>query len=93
MSKEILVACADKNVKKVLIDVRALEGRLSITNTYHLADKQFPKMRDRSVITHNALVDLKEFKDSYKFLEIVAANRGYMFRIFLDTDQAMVWLK
>ncbi len=93
ISKEILVACVEKKVKKVLIDVRTLEGRLSITNTYHLADKQFLKMRDYSVISHTALVDLKEFEDSYKFLEIVAANRGYMFRIFSESDQAIAWLK
>ena len=93
MSKDILMACVEKKVKKVLVDVRALKGRLSITNTYHLADEQFPKMRDRSVITHNAIVDLKEFKNSYKFLELVAQNRGYMLRIFSDPEQAMAWLK
>lgn len=93
ISKDVLVACVEKKVKKVLIDVRALKGRLSITNTYHLADKKFPEMRDRSVITHNAIVDLKEFEDSYKFLELVAQNRGYILRIFSDPDQAMTWLK
>ena len=93
MSKDIQVACVENKVKKVLIDVRGLEGRLNMTNQYRLVANEFPKMRNRSVITHNAIVDLKEFKDSYKFLELVAHNRGYLLRIFSDPEQAITWLK
>ncbi|MBW1743590.1 MAG: hypothetical protein JRJ47_09215 [Deltaproteobacteria bacterium] len=76
MSKDILAACREKKVTKALIDVRGLEGRLRMIEAYQIPDKHFPKMRDRSVITRAALVDLKEFEDSYKFFEQVAVNRG-----------------
>lgn len=92
-SKDILTACAEKKVKKVLLDVRALEGRLSIVEKYEIPSQHFPRMRDRSVITHMTIVDLKEFRDGNEFFENVAVNRGFMLRIFSDPDQAMAWLK
>ena len=93
MSQDILAACVEKDLKKVLIDVLALEGRLSVMNAYEIPTKHFPKMRDRSVITHCAIVDLKEFEDRYKFFENVAVNQGFMLRVFSDTDEAIAWLK
>jgi hypothetical protein len=93
MSQDILAACVEKDLKKVLIDVLALEGRLSTTNAYEIPTKHFPKMRDPSVITHCAIVDLKEFEDSYRFFENVAVNRGFWLRILSDTDEAIAWLK
>ncbi len=93
MSKDILAACVEKGLKKVLIDVLALEGRLSAMSAYEIPAKHFPQMRDRSVITHCAIVDLMEFEDRDKFFENVAANRGLMLRIFSDTDEAIAWLK
>ncbi len=93
MSQDILKACLEKNVKKVMIDVLALEGRLSVSDAFEVTDKYFPKIRNRSVITHCALVDQKEFEPSYKFFENLAVNRGFLLRIFSDTDEAITWLK
>lgn len=95
MSKDILTACVEKKVKKVLVDVRELEGRLSTIEGYEISNQHFPKMRDSSKITHGAIVDidLKEYEDSYRFFETVAVNRGFMLRIFSDPDQAIAWLK
>ncbi len=45
------------------------------------------------MITHNAIVDLKEFEHSYIFFENVAVNRGFTLRIFSDTEKAVEWLK
>ena len=92
MSKDVMVACAKKGVKKVLIDVCELEGRLSTMNAHKIPDEHFPKIRDRSVITHCAIVDLKDFVDSYSFFENVAVNRGFVLRILPDTDEAIEWL-
>ena len=50
-------------------------------------------MRDRSLITRTAIVDLKEFEDSYRFFEDVAVNRGFSVHIFSDPDEAFEWLK
>jgi len=93
MSKDILAACVEKRVKKVLTDVRGLEGRLSTFEAYEIPDKHYPQMQDRSVITHNAVVDLEEFEDSYRFYENVALNRGFNVRVFSDPNKAMAWLK
>ncbi|MDB4444042.1 hypothetical protein N9174_01735 [bacterium] len=93
MSKDILAACVEEKVTKVLTDVRGLEGRLSTLDAYKLADQHFPKIQDRSVVTHNALVDLKEFEHNYRFFEDVAVNRGFTLRIFSDPDEAVEWLK
>ncbi len=93
ISNDILAACAEKKVSKVLIDVRGLEGRLSTMEAYQIPKQYFPKMRDRSVITHTALVDLKEFEHSYRFFENVALNRGFTLRIFSDPNEAAEWLK
>jgi len=92
MSKDILAACVEKKVKKVLIDVRALEGRLSTVDAYEIPDKHFPKMRDPNVITHCVIIDLKEFEHRYKFFEDVAVNRGFDLRIFSNTGEGLEWL-
>jgi hypothetical protein len=93
MSKDILAACAEKKVKKVLIDVRAMEGRLRIMEAYDIVNQSFVKMRDRRVITQAALVDLKEFEHDYRFFENVAVNRYFNLRIFSELDEAVKWLK
>lgn len=93
VSKDVLAACVEKRVKKVLIDVRGMEGRLSTMDAFEITDQRFPKMRDRSVITHNAIVDLKEFEDSYRFFENLAVNRGFTLRIFSAPEDAAEWLK
>lgn len=92
MSNDILAVCVEKKVKKVLADVRALKGRLSTIEAYEIPSKHFPKMRDRNVITHNAIVDLKEFEHNYKFFENVAVNRGFNIRIFSNPNEAFEWL-
>ena len=93
MSKDILAACIEKKVKKVLIDVRAMEGHLSVLEAFDISDIHFPKMRNPNEITHNAIVDLKEYKESYRFFETVAINRGFRLRIFLEPGLAKDWLK
>ncbi len=93
ISSEILAACVEKKVKRVLIDVRGLEGRLAKKDAYDIPDKHFPEIRDRSVITHAAIIDLKEFEDSYVFFENVAVSRGFRLRIFPEPEEAIEWLE
>jgi hypothetical protein len=92
MAKDIFSDCKQKETKKTLIDVRKLGGRLRTMESYEIPDKHFPKMQDRSVITHAAIVDLKEFEHSYQFFEDVAVNRGFTLRILSDLDRAAEWL-
>ena len=93
MAKDILAACVENKVKKVLTDVRALEGRLGVLDGYEIVKKHFPKMKDPSVISQIAIVDLKEFSGSFKFFEDVAVNRGFRVRIFSDIEEAIDWLQ
>ena len=93
ISNDILEACDEKKVAKVLVDVRKLEGRLRTMESFEIPEKHFPKMRERSLIRRTAIVDLKEFEDSYRFFEDVAVNRGFALRIFSDPEEAFKWLK
>ena len=93
MSKDILSACAEQKITRVLVDVCALEGRLKAIEAYEIPDQYFPKIRDRSVITHCAIVDLKEFEHDFKLFENVAVNRGFNLYIFSDPDKAVNWLR
>ena len=91
--KDILEACTQQGTPKVLVDVRALEGRLNIADAFNIPSSEFPKIRDQSILRKGAIVDLKEFEQGYKFFENVAVNRGFNVRIFSDIDEAIAWLK
>ncbi len=93
MSQEISAACVERNLKKVLVDVQALEGRLGTLDAYDIPTKHFPKIRNHSIISRCAIVDLKEFENDYRFFENVAVNRGFDLRIFSDVKEAIAWLK
>jgi len=93
MSRDIVAACVENEISKVLVDVRALKGRLSTMEAYEIPDKHFPTIRDRSVITQSAIIDLKEFEHRYRFFEDVAVNRGFTLRVFSDPAEAVEWLK
>ena len=93
MSKDILKACVEMRAKKVLIDTAAMEGRLSTMEAYKIVDKHFPKMRNKAVITHAAIVVQKESEGSGRFFETVAVNRGFAVRVFTNADKALEWLR
>jgi hypothetical protein len=92
MAKEILEACLKNKTSRVLVDVRGLEGRLSTVDAYEIPTSYFPKLRRPGMLTKAAIVDVKEFKDSYQFFENVAVNRGYNLRMFGDIAEAIEWL-
>jgi hypothetical protein len=93
MTKDVLAALIENKVTKVLVDVRALEGRLRTMESYEIVDKRFPEFRDRSVITRCSIVDLKAFEHDYRFFENLPMNRGFDLRIFPDPDEALGWLQ
>jgi hypothetical protein len=92
ITKDIYKACAENQVKKALIDVRAMAGHLSTMDAYEIPDQHLPKLRDRSVMTQCAIIDAKESEGCFKFFEDVAVNRGFNLRIFTDPDEAVAWL-
>jgi len=92
ITKDIIAACAESRIKKVLLNVCALKGRISTVDAYEIPARHFPAMRDRSTITQVAIVDLKQLEERDKFFENVAVNRGFVLRLFSDTEKALEWL-
>ena len=68
ITKDVFAACAKHKTRKVLIDVRALEGRLSTASAFTIPTRHFPKFRDRSNINQAAIIDLKNLKSVIDFL-------------------------
>ncbi len=93
MARDILAACVEHKVSKVLIDVRSLKGKLGTLDSYDIVHRYIPKMNEPEVITECAVVDLKEHEETYKFFEDVAVNQGFKVRIFPETGPALQWLK
>jgi len=89
---EIIPACREHNLSIVLIDVRGLDGRLSTINTFTLATRHFPKLRELKVITKAAIIDLMEYELNYRFLETLTRKGGFKLRVFSDHKAAVDWL-
>jgi len=83
-----LVIASEK--RKVLIDIRRLEGRLSGAETYFLVRDLPVKPVPEGIKT--AIVEATENREYADFLETTAANAGVYFRSFVDYDQALSWL-
>ncbi len=76
-------------VKNILIDCRALRGRLGITKTYERVRSHPSEVYKVNI----ALVDLPEHADYQNFHETTALNAGMRFKWFTDVDDARTWLK
>ena len=77
-----------ENIKNVIVDVRALKGRLSVIDTYQRVRTYDPNIRK----FHLALVDLPENEEYQKFHETTSINAGLRFKFFTDIDKAKAWL-
>ena len=93
MTKDVLAACAREKVKKALVDVRAMVGKLTTMEAYDLSDRHFPFMRDRNIIVRLVIVDCEENEARYQFLETVAVNRGLSIRYCNDPQEGAELLK
>jgi Fur family transcriptional regulator, peroxide stress response regulator len=78
-----------KKIQKVLVDMRKLDGRLGITQTYALV-RTYRLHMYKSIF---AYVDIPENADYQNYHETTAANAGIMMKWFTDIDAARVWLK
>jgi hypothetical protein len=92
MTTEIFDIALDNRLSKVLVDVRELEGRLGILDSYLLVTEVFDKLRGKGMrkaaIVDEPVSSLREW-----FLETVARNRGFNFRVFADQEDALKWLE
>ncbi len=92
VAMEIFDAAVDHRVSKVLIDVRELEGRLGILDSYVVVTEVFQKLRGKA-IRKAAIVDRQTSSVRGWFLETVARNRGFNFRVLADEEEALEWLE
>jgi len=87
MSNEVIAITKDVNY--VLVDIRALKGRLGFTETYERVRNCPPHMYN----THIAMVDILENADYESFNETTSSNAGLNLKWFTDIDAARDWLK
>jgi hypothetical protein len=92
ITMEIFEAALAQEFPRVLIDVRKLEGRLSVLDSYLIVTQVFEKLRGR-VLRKAAIVDEQISSSRGWFLETVARNRGFNFRVFTTPEEALAWLE
>jgi hypothetical protein len=72
---------------RLIVDIREVDGRLSILETFNLVSS-YPSMRGLRA----AIVDWPENSQWFEFYETVSVNRGYYNRVFTDMEKAKEWL-
>jgi len=77
------------NPRKLVVDIRALKGRLGITETF-FHSKDYPSGLHR---IPSAIVDLPENADFQSFVEDVKSNIGISTKWFTDIEVARNWIK
>jgi len=77
-------------MKKVLVDIRALKGRLSDGQTFFLLRELPVKPTPPDIQT--AIVESQENRAYGDFLETTAVNAGVPLRCFFDRAEALAWL-
>jgi hypothetical protein len=92
MAGEIVEECRKQNIDRVLVDVRELEGHLSIFESFMIPAKLFPRLKDRYVINKAVIVDTEKNRERIQFFESVARARDFNLRSFLDFDKARAWI-
>lgn len=86
--KKIHDHCLKKNIDMVLFDVTKKEGTRKTSDLFSLGE--FIAKLFRNTIKF-ALVARKDQANT--FVEDVAVNRGARFKIFLDKNEAIKWLR
>jgi hypothetical protein len=91
VAEEIIAAVfceiAAHNCPRLLIDVRGVDGRLGVLDTFSMVST-YPVMAG----IRAAIVDRPENRSWSDFYETVSLNRGYDNQVFTDIDKAVEWL-
>jgi hypothetical protein len=91
MVKRYFELVLGSGAKKILVDIRSLDGRLTAGETYFLVRDLPVKPIPQGIRT--ALLESEERHDFANFLETTAANAGVQLRCFFDRDAAVSWLR
>ncbi len=88
-SKSVMNKAKEYNCLKVICDERNLEYRLSMVETFKLAEFLAESVPFDARIA--IIADVK-FKDVIEFWETVSVNRGVSVKAFHDLDSAKKWI-
>ena len=91
MTRRYFEVVLGSGMKKVLVDIRLLIGRLSVGETYLLVRDLPVKPTPTGIKT--AIVDTKEGRGYANFLETTSENAGVRFRCFVERAEALSWLR
>jgi hypothetical protein len=90
LGKKILKYCSEKNLDKVLVDVRELGDPTTITEAYELGKEVGPLAI--GILKKAALLHGENRLELEKFFQTTMHNRGVNLRAFLDEREAIGWL-
>jgi hypothetical protein len=76
--------------RKVLADIRRLEGRLTHAETYFLV-RNLP-MKPLPAGIKTAVLEMPERRRFAEFLEATSANAGIELKSFVSREEALAWL-
>lgn len=91
MTKRYFEIVLGSGLKKILVDIRLLKGRLSSGETYFLV-RNLP-VRPIPGGIKTAVLETKERRGYANFLETTSENAGVRFRCFVDREDALSWLR
>ena len=91
MTKRYFEVVLGSGTRKVLADIRLLEGRLNEGETYFLVRDLPVKPMPKGIRT--AILEAGARRDFAQFLETTAANAGVQFKCFFDRGEAITWLR
>jgi hypothetical protein len=91
ITMEVFQTALAKQLHKVLIDVRELNGIFGIKEIYFLVTEVLKDLRGKGV-DQVAVIDIRRSTRQDWFLEPVAQHRGLNFRVFAEDKSALKWL-
>ena len=91
LTKEVFQTALAAGKPKIILNVRELEGELSVLDDYYIVRDLFEQLRGKG-IQKAAVIDREESPLHEWFMEVVARNRGFNFRVFSDGESAFQWL-
>jgi hypothetical protein len=91
MTKRYFEILRESDPRKVLADIRSLEGRLSPGDTYFLV-RDLP-VNPLPAGIRTAVLEAKDKLEYADFLETTSVNAGVALRCFVDRAEAISWLR
>ena len=91
MAKALASTLSQYAVTKVLVDYRGIESVLGAPASVYDRPQQFREMGMPAGVKVAEIVR-PEHREHFKFLEVVASNRGFNLAVFYDDATALEWL-